>query len=57
MRAKLPLALALGVLLSPTAAAAQDEPLPVLRGIYYKCDQSKESRADEIVEAVPRRRA
>lgn len=52
MRATFPLALVLGVLLSPTAGAAQDEPLPVLRGIYYKCDQSKEARADEVFEAV-----
>ena len=51
MRAKLPLALALGVMLSPLAATAQDDAPPTMtRGMYLWCDQSKESRADEIVE-------
>ncbi|MEE8192799.1 MAG: hypothetical protein V3T74_08650 [Gemmatimonadales bacterium] len=51
MRAKLPLALALGVLLlSPLAATAQDDQPSMIRAMYYWCDQSKEARADEIVE-------
>ncbi len=52
MRAKLPLALALGVLLSPFSAAAQEEPSPAARGVYYRCDQSKEGLADLIVEGT-----
>ncbi len=35
-------------LLGPQALSAQ-EPVPMVQGIYYRCDQSKEGRADEIV--------
>ena len=51
MRAKITLALAFGMMLSPMAATAQDEAEPTMtRGMYFWCDQSKETRADEIVE-------
>lgn len=50
MRAKLPLALAFCLLLIPLAAMAQEESPTMVRGMYYWCDQSKESRADEIVD-------
>lgn len=35
-------------LLVPQALSAQ-EPDPMVHGVYYRCDQSKEGRADEIV--------
>ncbi len=35
-------------LLCPQALGAQ-EPAPMVHGIYYRCDQSNEGRADEIV--------
>ncbi len=36
------------MLLAPPAALAQDEPDPVVFGIYYRCNQGAEARADEI---------
>lgn len=36
-------------LMAPTLGLAQEEANPVIWGIYYKCDQSQESRADEVV--------
>lgn len=50
MTTKLPLSLAFGLLLAPLAASAQDESPAMVRGMYYRCDQSKEARADEIVD-------
>jgi len=40
-------------LLVPTAALAQDDEAPsIIFGIYYRCSQAMESRADEIYEQV-----
>ena len=32
----------------PTVAHAQEDPAPVIFGIYYRCNQAQEARADEI---------
>jgi hypothetical protein len=37
-------------LLSPLSAAAQEESPTMVRAMYYSCDASKESRADELVD-------
>ncbi len=49
MKRELAFAVALCALLAPRTASSQQEPTPMVHVIYYRCDQSKESRADEIV--------
>ena len=48
---KVVLALTVGMFLLPPAANAQDDPAFVF-GIYYKCNQALEARADEVVRDV-----
>lgn len=50
MRTRLAIALTLGAFVCPLIASAQEAPPTAARAIYYKCDQSKESRTDEIIE-------
>jgi len=50
MKWKPTLAIACAALLAPSLGHAQEEANPAVFGIYYRCDQSQESRADEIVE-------
>ena len=51
-----PAALALGLLIAalvlPHPALAQDADQPVSVGTYWRCDQSMEARADEIIQEV-----
>jgi hypothetical protein len=42
------LAATIAALLAPAAALAQDDDAPIIFGIYYRCNQAKEARADEI---------
>ncbi len=49
MRTRIAAAFSVGMLLAAQTAAAQ-EPTGIAFGIYYRCDQTREARADEIVE-------
>ncbi len=49
MRARLAAAFSVGMILAAQTVAAQ-EPTSIAFGIYYRCDQSRETRADEIME-------
>ena len=42
------IAAAIVSLLGPTVALAQDDDNQIVMGVYYRCNQAKESRADEI---------
>ncbi len=48
MRTRIAAAFSVGMILAAQTAAAQ-EPTSIAFGIYYRCDQSREARADEIV--------
>jgi len=50
MKWKPTLVIACAALLAPSLGHAQEEANPAVFGIYYRCDQSQESRADEIVQ-------
>jgi hypothetical protein len=46
------IAVAVVSLLAPVAAHAQDDETPIIFGIYYRCNQAQESRADEIYNEI-----
>ena len=52
MRQKYSMAVVIGGVLLASSLVAQDSPSQVVFSAYYKCDQGREGRADEIINEV-----